>query len=354
MNYQKIYDELIQKRKLNKLVKGNNGSIEQHHIIPLCISHNNDKSNLINLTCREHYIAHLLLSKIYEHTPYSLQMYTAVTKMRSYSKNHKNGRNFHINSRLYEAIRKQRAIEFSKYYNNMPIEKKKEISQKISNKRKGKLPGSTGKILVSNEQLSTSIFIDPMYLDHYINDLGFIIGMRQSSKKSISDGQRGYKYFYNIKTKEIRRITNDNIHELNEDWAPGTGINRNNFHNKGKIYITNMETGENKQVDSFDDIPQGWIPGRTQKHKKKIWIMNSITNECRRIDATDDIPIGWKRGKIQPKSLYQTYKNRNGTKNLKWIHNVKTKKRKCISKDMIKFYIYESSDWKLGYKMTSS
>ena len=40
--------------------------IETHHIIPKSLNGSNDKSNLINLTLREHYVAHLLLLKIAE------------------------------------------------------------------------------------------------------------------------------------------------------------------------------------------------------------------------------------------------------------------------------------------------
>lgn len=36
---------------------------ETHHILPKCMNGNNDKSNLVDLTIREHYICHLLLTK---------------------------------------------------------------------------------------------------------------------------------------------------------------------------------------------------------------------------------------------------------------------------------------------------
>ena len=38
---------------------------EQHHIIPKCIGGTNNKSNLVLLTAREHFIAHWLLIRIY-------------------------------------------------------------------------------------------------------------------------------------------------------------------------------------------------------------------------------------------------------------------------------------------------
>lgn len=37
---------------------------ETHHIVPKSLGGTDDKNNLVNLTAREHYIAHLLLVKI--------------------------------------------------------------------------------------------------------------------------------------------------------------------------------------------------------------------------------------------------------------------------------------------------
>ena len=40
--------------------------VEKHHILPKSLGGTNDKSNLVALTPREHYICHLLLTKMYE------------------------------------------------------------------------------------------------------------------------------------------------------------------------------------------------------------------------------------------------------------------------------------------------
>lgn len=61
MNYEKHYENLILKAKNRKL----EGYCEIHHILPKCLGGNNKKENLIKLTAREHFIAHLLLIKIY-------------------------------------------------------------------------------------------------------------------------------------------------------------------------------------------------------------------------------------------------------------------------------------------------
>jgi hypothetical protein len=61
MNYQKIYDQIIEKAKTRKL----KGYKEKHHIIPRCIGGGNEKSNIVELTAREHFLCHWLLHEIH-------------------------------------------------------------------------------------------------------------------------------------------------------------------------------------------------------------------------------------------------------------------------------------------------
>lgn len=102
MNHQKVYVQLIENRKANPLPKDT--YTEEHHIVPHAEGGSDEKHNIVKLTAREHYIAHLLLAKIYD----DVKMYSAVTMMQCKSKSHE--RNFKFNSRLYEKIR----IEYSK------------------------------------------------------------------------------------------------------------------------------------------------------------------------------------------------------------------------------------------------
>lgn len=62
MNYQLVYERLIEKAKLRKQPEG---YAESHHIVPKSLGGSNNKDNLVNLTAREHCLAHLLLAKIY-------------------------------------------------------------------------------------------------------------------------------------------------------------------------------------------------------------------------------------------------------------------------------------------------
>jgi hypothetical protein len=65
VNYQKIYNDLIgravERQKLSTVLS----NCEKHHILPKWLGGDNLKSNIVKLTCEEHFIAHQLLVKIY-------------------------------------------------------------------------------------------------------------------------------------------------------------------------------------------------------------------------------------------------------------------------------------------------
>ena len=77
MNYQKVYDDLIEKRLAKPLKKVRINSREKlfdgvytetHHIQPLSLGGADSEENLVELSAREHFIAHKLLFRIYRGT----------------------------------------------------------------------------------------------------------------------------------------------------------------------------------------------------------------------------------------------------------------------------------------------
>lgn len=72
MNYSKIYNDLISRGVERKTI---NGYFEMHHIKPKCFGGSDRAHNMVALTAREHFLAHLLLTKIY---PESVEMKLAV------------------------------------------------------------------------------------------------------------------------------------------------------------------------------------------------------------------------------------------------------------------------------------
>jgi hypothetical protein len=62
MDYQKIYCALVERARSRILV---GTYVECHHVIPRCMGGSDDRANLVELTGREHFIAHHLLVKMH-------------------------------------------------------------------------------------------------------------------------------------------------------------------------------------------------------------------------------------------------------------------------------------------------
>jgi hypothetical protein len=62
MDYKRQYDLLMEKARQRGTVEGYK---ERHHIIPRCMGGSNAKDNIVELTAREHYVAHRLLYMIH-------------------------------------------------------------------------------------------------------------------------------------------------------------------------------------------------------------------------------------------------------------------------------------------------
>lgn len=71
--YEKIYNDLITKAKVRNYFSSNykigkeivSFPVETHHIVPRCMGGTDEESNLVVLTLKEHFIAHMILTKIY-------------------------------------------------------------------------------------------------------------------------------------------------------------------------------------------------------------------------------------------------------------------------------------------------
>lgn len=76
MDYNKIYNNLCNSRKVRGITRGK--GYEIHHIIPRSLGGSDDQDNLVKLTYREHYLAHKLLLKIYYGTEHYSKMNSAI------------------------------------------------------------------------------------------------------------------------------------------------------------------------------------------------------------------------------------------------------------------------------------
>ncbi len=147
MNYKRVYDNLIESRQnLNRSKKDE--YYETHHIIPRSLGGSNDKSNLINLTSKEHFLAHWLLYKMHSGQDKSKMAY-ALFMMCSNNPNQKRV----IAGRQYEIAKTAMASSCSKENNPnyqkqvWSEEQKMRISERqsgTSNSMYGKTPWNKG------------------------------------------------------------------------------------------------------------------------------------------------------------------------------------------------------------------
>jgi len=97
--YLNWYNKLCFSRQQLNRVKFKAQYFEKHHIIPQSLGGNNENSNLVLLTAREHFIAHLLLTKFTTGKDHH-KMLKAYTFMASKAKHR-------INSKIYETLKKE-------------------------------------------------------------------------------------------------------------------------------------------------------------------------------------------------------------------------------------------------------
>lgn len=115
--YTKTYYALIGKRQIYPI----EGYSEEHHIIPRSLGGTDEKENLIRLTAREHFIAHLLLTKMVTESEHVRKMFWALHRMCFSGIDYFNGRS-------YEWYRRKH-VEFLKEYHPM---KRLEVAARVS------------------------------------------------------------------------------------------------------------------------------------------------------------------------------------------------------------------------------
>lgn len=133
--------------------------IEKHHIIPRSLGGNNSKNNLVNLTAREHFICHRLLTKMTENKNKRKMMF-AINMMLSKTKSQNR---YVCSSHTYKKIKE----DWSKVNPFNDLEWQKENSKTarvgklhttesknlISQKNKGKAPHNKGVPMSSEMKL---------------------------------------------------------------------------------------------------------------------------------------------------------------------------------------------------------
>lgn len=181
MNYQKVYNQIIERAKTRKL----EGYKEKHHIVPKCMGGLNNKENLVELTPREHFLCHLLLIKIYSN---NLKLKQALWLMTIQSKS----KGIKISNRSYELCR----LEYINIVKNKP-KHTKESKQKLRESRLGKKMSQETKNKISLVHKGNKYALgfknnELQKISKSIANKGKILS--NETKLKISQGKKGCKY----------------------------------------------------------------------------------------------------------------------------------------------------------------
>lgn len=103
--YTKTYFALIEKAKTRNV--DDSEYYERHHIIPGSLGGSDSPDNMVTLTAREHFICHMLLTKMTDGADYK-KMVHAFWLMCNYRSGNQE-RDYKINSVMYESLKKRRS-----------------------------------------------------------------------------------------------------------------------------------------------------------------------------------------------------------------------------------------------------
>ena len=115
LDYQRIYNNIVEKAKSENRIKNNNIYYERHHIIPTCMGGGGHVSqwkthpNIVLLTAREHFIAHWLLCRIYPENDKIIYSFWMMCNTRN-----KNQQRYIPSSRQYQEAKEKFSIIHSK------------------------------------------------------------------------------------------------------------------------------------------------------------------------------------------------------------------------------------------------
>jgi hypothetical protein len=84
------------------------GYVERHHVVPKCMGGNNDATNIVALTAREHFVCHLLLIRMSPNEYRAKLVYAAWQQSRP-SKN----KTVKVTNRTYALLREQMSISYT-------------------------------------------------------------------------------------------------------------------------------------------------------------------------------------------------------------------------------------------------
>jgi hypothetical protein len=225
--YFKWYFNIISKAQSRDVA--NLGYVEKHHIIPKSLGGDDSVENLIVLTAKEHFICHLLLTKMTEKNNRKKMVYAA-WRMSVQAKTDQ-GR-YKVSSKIYETIKQQRNEylksligplnpNFGKKTGRTSEDFTPEWRAKISESRKGKSAWNKGISRTTEERAKMSATRKARANDPTWN---IRPPCRPETAQKIKEANLDKRWVYRISPFQRKYVSaNDFAILCSDGWIPGFG-----------------------------------------------------------------------------------------------------------------------------------
>lgn len=284
-----------------------NTPIEKHHIVPRAMKGSEYKCNLIPLTLREHFIAHLILWKGVDNIGINYFWYILHTKDRKKK----------LNSRQYYRARKDKQKAMKGERNGF-------YGKKHDEETKYKIGANRGKIFINKDGVNKSIL--PEEKDEYLKN-GWVSGQKTKNKGKIwihngteskminleefdSYNREGWEkgrgksketLLRKIKEGEVIETKRVNIEEVDKYLRNGW---TNNRIKTNRVVINN---GQEEEIINKNDlnkfIKKGYVKGKLER----VWVYNNNEEALVLLHELEEfLENGWKKGRgVKRKSIYK-------------------------------------------------
>lgn len=232
--YSRTYFRIIDRARSRKL----EGYSEGHHVIPKSIGGSNFKTNIVQLTPKEHFIAHHLLVHMTTGKERTKMLF-AFWCMRRKNQHHDE----RVTAIFYNRI-KLLHVEACKTRNTSRVYAK-----------------------------------------------GYKRPQSELSKTNIGKANKGRKYYHDPITKEVVAVKNDQ--KIPAGYIPGNPNFTSGDKTRGTYWAHDPITKESKRIPKDQPLPTGLVKGDL-----KIWISNPSTGHRTFHNRYEPMPDGYVRGRI--------------------------------------------------------
>jgi len=229
MDYNRLYVNIVLRAQMEDVLRRQNKKLgsyyEEHHIVPKSLGGSNDRTNLVMLTAREHFICHWLLVKIYPKGS-SARHKMLYAFWRMHGSDNAVMMHRYINSRAYEYLR----TEFAEL-----------LSSHMAEMQKGRKNSQYGTKWYTNSEDGRSIKSKNVLTYPWFVGRNLFRGESQEIYTGVSprlqrhlDGELNTKMLWN-------QFHNESFKSLG-DWARHTGLTYQSIRKRFLKFIPKFKT----------------------------------------------------------------------------------------------------------------